>query len=204
MFERFTEAARRALFFARYQASEVGSLTITPETLLLGIVRADRRLFVRLLGSSASPDDITRGVEQRITVHDKISTSVEIPFDEPTKHALQFAAEEADALQHNHIGPEHLMLGILREEKSGAAAVLTGRGLQIPAAREAVEKLVAEDAARSTMPEGAETTVLMRGLHQLLDRLSMVTANKPAARISLAEIRQRVAALEQQLKAKPE
>lgn len=204
MFERFTESARRALFFARYQASEIGSPTITTEALLLGIVRADRQMVARVLGSSVSPDDITRDVEQRITVKDKICTSVEIPFDDATKHVLQYAAEEADRLTHHHIGPEHLLLGTLREEESAAAAVLTARGVQLASARAAVANLVADDAVRSAIPEAGEAVVLIRGLHQLLDRLSTLSGNKPGARTLLEGIRQRVTALEQELKAKPQ
>jgi ATP-dependent Clp protease ATP-binding subunit ClpC len=204
MFERFTENARRALFFARYQATEVGSLTITTEALLLGVVRADRPMVARVLGSSASPEDISRDVERRITMKDKISTSVEIPFDTAAKHVLQYAAEEAHLLAHSHIGTEHLLLGTLREGTSGAAAVLAARGLQLDGAREAVATLVADDAVRSVIPEAAEAGMLIRGLHQLLDRLSTLAADNAAARGLLDEIRQRVGKLEQQLKARPE
>ena len=51
MSERYTESARRALFFARYEASQIGSMTITPELLLLGIARADNPLMTRLPGA---------------------------------------------------------------------------------------------------------------------------------------------------------
>ena len=204
MFERYTESARRALFYARYEASQIGSLTITPELLLLGIARADKALMAHLLGPAVFADDIKADVERRIHANEKISTSVEIPFDAATKYALNYAAEEADRLEHRHIGPEHLVLGMLREEKSGAAEILMNRGLRLDAAREAVAKFVAGDAARSELHEVAEAGLLIRGLHQLLDRLSTLTGGKPDARTLLDEIRQRVAALEQQLKARPE
>lgn len=204
MFERYTEGARRALFFSRYEASQIGSMTITPELLLLGVARADKSLLAHLLGPGVSEADIKGDVERRLQAKEKIPTSVEIPFDEGTKYVLQFSAEEADRLQHRHIGPEHLMLGMLRDEKSGAAALLMDRGLRLDAVREAVAKFVAEDAARSVMPEAAEAGLLIRGLYQLLDRLSTLAGGKPEPRTLLDEIRQRVAALEQQLKARPE
>ena len=59
---------------------------------------------------------------------EKVSTSVEIPFSAETKRVLQFAAEEADRLLHNYIGTEHLLLGILREERSVAASILMEKG----------------------------------------------------------------------------
>ena len=60
-----------------------------------------------------------------------MSTSVEIPFSAETKRVLQFAAEEADRLLHNYIGTEHLLLGILREERSVAATILMEKGMRL-------------------------------------------------------------------------
>jgi len=197
MFERYTESARRALFFARYEASQIGSMTITPELLLLGIARADNPLMTRLL-PGASADDIRGDVARRIQAREKIPTSVEIPFDAGTKFALNSSAEEADRLDHRHIGPEHLILGMLREEKSGAAAILMDRGLRLADAREAVAKFVAEDAVRSATVRSSEVSVLIRALNQLLDRLSVLAANTADARTLLAEIRERAATLERQ------
>ena len=53
---------------------------------------------------------------------EKVPTSVEIPFSAETKHALEFAADEANRLQNPSIGSEHLFLGLLREERSAAAS----------------------------------------------------------------------------------
>jgi ATP-dependent Clp protease ATP-binding subunit ClpC len=199
MFERYTENARRALFFGRYEASQLGSMTITTELLLLGTARSDKTLVRRLLGVRGTPDDIRREVERLAPSREKISTSVEIPFDASTKRVLQFAAEEADRLQHRHIGTEHLILGMLREPQSAAAAILMNCGLQLADAREAVAKLVAEDAPRSTSSEATEAAALIRALDHTLDRLSTVAADNAEARTLLDEIRERVAALERQL-----
>jgi hypothetical protein len=94
------------------------------------------------------------------------------------------------------------LLGTLREEKSGAAAVLAARGVQLDVARAAVANMVADEAARGAIPEAAEPAVLIRGLHQLLDRLSTLTGNNSGARTLVEEIRERVGSLEQQLKAR--
>jgi len=75
---------------------------------------------------------------------EKVSTSVEIPFSAETKRVLQFAAEEADRLLHNYIGTEHLLLGILREERSVAASILMEKGMRLHTVREDIVQLLNE------------------------------------------------------------
>src|ERR671912_325283 len=125
MFERYTERARRVLFFARYEASQLGSISIETEHLLLGLFREGKGLTSRIFARShLSLESIRKEIEGRTVFREKVSTSVEIPFSAETKRVLQFAAEEADRLLHNYIGTEHLLLGILREERSVAASIL--------------------------------------------------------------------------------
>src|SRR6478736_6662743 len=117
MFERYTERARRVLFFARYEASQLGSISIETEHLLLGLIREGKGLTSRIFARShLSLENIRKEIEGRTVFREKVSTSVEIPFSAETKRVLQFAAEEADRLLHNYIGTEHLLLGILRED----------------------------------------------------------------------------------------
>src|SRR5512135_2124624 len=128
MFERYTERARRVLFFARHEASQLGSPSIETEHLLLGLIREAKGLTGRILARShVSVETIRREIEGRAAVREKVSTSVEIPFSAETKRVLAFAGEEADRLQHTYVGAEHLLLGILREERSIAASVLAER-----------------------------------------------------------------------------
>jgi ATP-dependent Clp protease ATP-binding subunit ClpC len=115
--ERFTEKARRVIFFARYEASQYGSPCIETEHLLLGLVREDKGLANRYLRAQGSIESIRKEIESRITIRERISTSVEVPLSAESKRILSFAAEEADRLGHKHVGTEHLLLGILREEK---------------------------------------------------------------------------------------
>jgi enamine deaminase RidA (YjgF/YER057c/UK114 family) len=141
MFERYTEEARRALFFARYEASELGSISIEPEHLLLGLIHLDSALTSRIFTrAQLSLDSAHKDIEGRTGLRDKISTSVEMPFSAETKRLLQFAAEEADRLLHNHIGPEHLLLAMLREERSVAASILMANGLRLDTVREDIGK----------------------------------------------------------------
>ncbi|HEX7485577.1 MAG TPA: ATP-dependent Clp protease ATP-binding subunit [Vicinamibacterales bacterium] len=148
MFERYTERARRVLFFARYEASQLGSISIETQHLLLGLIREGKGLTGRIFGRShVSLESIRQEIEGRTMFREKVATSVEIPFSAETKRVLGFAAEEADRLLHNYIGTEHLLLGILREEQSVAASILTERGMRLHTVREDVVQLLNEKAA---------------------------------------------------------
>ena len=145
MFERFSERALRVLFFARVEASEVGSLRIDTEHLLLGLVRVGKGLTGRLFADAAiALDDIRDEVLRRVPARSKTSTSLEIPFSDAAKRVLQHSAEEADRLLHDYVGTEHLLLGLLSEEGSVAADVLTSRGLQLDRVREDIVKLLSD------------------------------------------------------------
>lgn len=135
MFERYTESARRVLFFSRYEASQLGSPQIQCEHVLLGLLRESKGLPGRIL---ARANIVRADVEGRVVFKEKLSTSVEIPFDPQTMRALSAAAEEADRLRHNYIGSEHLLLSLLRVEDSVAAELLIKRGLSLDSVREVI------------------------------------------------------------------
>jgi uncharacterized protein (TIGR03435 family) len=145
MFERFTERARRVLFFARFEASQLGSSLIDTEHLLLGLIHEAQGLTVRLFADAGiALDDIRDEVIRRAGVSTKVATSVEIPFSAAAKRALQHADQEAGGLQHGYIGTEHLLLGLLHEQESLAADVLMSRGLRIGAVREQIAELLSQ------------------------------------------------------------
>jgi len=148
MFERYTERARRVLFFARYEATQLGSTLIETEHLLLGLIREGKGLTSRIFQRShLSLESIRKEIEGRTVFREKVSTSVEIPFSAETKRVLQFAAEEADRLLHTYIGTEHLLLGILREERSVAASILYEKGMRLASVREDIVQLLNEKTA---------------------------------------------------------
>jgi ATP-dependent Clp protease ATP-binding subunit ClpA len=154
MFERYTERARRVLFFARYEASQLGSLSIETEHLLLGLMREGKGLIGRILGRAhLSPENVRREVEGRTVFREKVSTSVEIPFSAETKRVLGYAAEEADRLLHNYIGTEHLLLGLLREERSVAASILMDKGMRLHTVREDIVQLLNDKSNLETFYE---------------------------------------------------
>jgi len=134
MFERYTEVARRVIFFARYEASQFGSPYIECEHLLLGMLREPTPLREQL-GEDARWA-IRKAVEDRFPRQAEIPTSVDLPLSNAAKNALQYAAEEAERMKHGHIGPEHLLLGLLREESNGIASLLQPYGIRIEDQRE--------------------------------------------------------------------
>ena len=124
MFERYTEKARRVIFFARYESSQFGSPYIETEHLLLGLLREDKSLTHRFLREATRVEAIRKQIEANTVVREKVSTSVDLPLSNESKRILGHAAEEADQLLHKHIGTEHLLLGLLREQGCFAASIL--------------------------------------------------------------------------------
>lgn len=142
MFERFTEKARRVIFFARYEALQYGSQVIAPEHVLLGLMREDKTLSARFFPfrTTLTVDEIRREVEGRIVVRDKIPQSAELHVTPETKRILAFAREESERLHSRSIGTEHILLGLLREESSIAAEILFEQGLRLQNMRDEIRR----------------------------------------------------------------
>jgi ketosteroid isomerase-like protein len=142
MFERFTEPARRTLFFSRAEATAHGRMAIGPEHLLLGLLREKGGAVGEVLSDARlSPQRLREVIESAPAVAQAVDAAGDIPFSQPTKHVLQYAAEEADLFGHSDIAPEHLLLGLLRESSSLAASALSQQGLELGVARNTVVRL---------------------------------------------------------------
>ncbi|MEJ2110263.1 MAG: ATP-dependent Clp protease ATP-binding subunit [Acidobacteriota bacterium] len=145
MFEKYTEKARRVIFFARYEASQLGSPTIEAEHLLLGLIREDKSLTARYFPKTpATIQKIRKEIEGRTLVREKVSTSVDLPFSEESKRVLNSAAEESSRFSHKYIGTEHILLGLLREDKSVAAEILREYGIYPDIIREELDRGITE------------------------------------------------------------
>ena len=142
MFERYTERSRRVIFFARYEALQYGSQVIAPEHILLGLMREDKTLSARFFPFRhvLTVDSIRRDVEERIAVKERIPQSSELHLSSATKQILFYANDESRQLKNRHIGPEHLLLGVVREEKSAAAEILFGYGLRLQDVRDEMSR----------------------------------------------------------------
>jgi methylmalonyl-CoA/ethylmalonyl-CoA epimerase len=156
MFEKYTEAARRVIFYARYEASETRSDVIGAEHLLLGLLHDNAESLSRLLPPGMTVGEVRRRVAAAAAGREKLGVSVELPLSAEAKKALAFAHEEAELLSHRHIGPEHLALGLLRVEGSLAETILREHGVGLVGLR---EKLSGASPDSSTAAEsgGAKT-----------------------------------------------
>jgi ATP-dependent Clp protease ATP-binding subunit ClpC len=165
MFERYTEKARRVIFFARYEASQFGAPAIEPEHLLLGLMREDKTLTGRFFPrAQINIEAVRKDIEARTLLREKISTSVELPLAPETKRVLAYAHEESDRLQHRHIGTEHLLLGLLREDRSMAAELLYERGLRLNAVRDEIARQTGADARASAKKDTPHLVEFSRDL----------------------------------------
>jgi hypothetical protein len=138
MFERYTEKARRTIFFARYEASHFGSHVIDTEHLVLGLLREDRRISL-MLGEGAA-NSIRAQIDAKVPRHEPIPTSVDLPLSGAAKRVLKFAADEAGRLNHRHIGCEHLFLALIREEDGLVREVLKPFGASLEQMRKKFEQ----------------------------------------------------------------
>jgi len=135
MFERYTQHARRVIFFARYEATQFGSSFIEPEHLLLGLLREDAELRKRI-----DPERTRSLIESHTPPAGKrISATVDLPLSEGARRVLAFANEETERLAHRHLGTRHILLGLLRDDKSFAQEILRQSGFTLDEARSAME-----------------------------------------------------------------
>lgn len=134
MFERYTERARRTVFFARYEAAELGAQEIDTEHLLLGLIRGSHHLL-RYFPMADNLDTVRNDV-LALAPSREVNAAADIPLAMSAKRALTYAMEEADSLGHPNIGTEHLFLGLLREPDSAAGKVCMKYGAELSKARQ--------------------------------------------------------------------
>lgn len=166
MFERFTESARRVVFFARYEASLYGSPSIETEHLLLGLWREDHAVR-KHLKDTGMDSAVRAAVDRSIVRGEPFGTSVEVPLSIDSKSVLRFAAQEADQLGQRQIGTEHVLLGLLRVPDSLGARISCELGLHIDELRERLAKKppsLVPVAARQRKPSLSHLEEFLNGL----------------------------------------
>jgi hypothetical protein len=176
VFERYTEKARRVIFFARYEASQFGSPFIETEHLLLGLLREDKALTNRFLAEHYADELIRQKIEDHTLIREKVSTSVDLPLSNECKRVLAYAAEEAERAGDKHLGTEHLLLGLLREEKCFAAAILHDCGLRLNTTRERLSGRGEQELPPEQRPLGAPDILLIDEGGQVLTELRWTPA----------------------------
>lgn len=163
MFERFSETARRTLFFARYETTELGGMAIEAEHILLGLLRADNGPTPHLFAvADLSYTDARDEIRAHWGPRQQVPTSVEVPFSDQTERILNYAIEEADRLDHKDVEPEHLVLGVLREDGSFAAEMLRRHGMTLDALRDHIVKAPVVPEQEPETPAGGSGLVQLK------------------------------------------
>ncbi|HZK77852.1 MAG TPA: ATP-dependent Clp protease ATP-binding subunit, partial [Gemmatimonadaceae bacterium] len=151
----FTERVRKVLAMAREEAERLRHEYVGTEHILLGLIREGEGVAAAVLQNlSVDLDEIQQKIEDTVKKGKAAAaTGPDLPYTSRAKKVLELAMAEARDLTHNYVGTEHLLLGLLREEKGIAAQVLTDAGINLDAARAETLRLLGTD-----MPQGGSST----------------------------------------------
>ncbi|QPJ61154.1 MAG: ATP-dependent Clp protease ATP-binding subunit [Candidatus Nitronauta litoralis] len=145
MFKRFTERARRVIILAREEAELYRHEYLGTEHILQGIIKDGGGIAVALLQKSGVDlNQIKSELEKNLPRSSNSLVIGDIPFTSRAKKVLEFAVEEARSLNHNYIGTEHLLLGLLKEKEGVACRVLNGFGMYFDDVKEKLEEMFRE------------------------------------------------------------
>ena len=150
----FTDRVRKVLAMAREEAIRLKHDYVGTEHILLGLVREGEGVAAAVLANLAADlDEMNRLVEDNVRQGKSASTIGELPYTSRAKKVLEYAMAEARELNHSYVGTEHLLLGLLREEKGLAAKVMGELGIGLDEARAETLKLLGTE-----MPSGGPPT----------------------------------------------
>ncbi len=154
----FTERVRKVLAMAREEAARLHHEYVGTEHILLGLIREGEGVAATVLQNlSVELDDIQQKIEETVKKGKAgQTTGPDLPYTSRAKKVLELAMSEARELNHSYVGTEHLLLGLLREEKGIAAQVLTDAGVNLDAARaETLRILGTESPQAGAQPAGS-------------------------------------------------
>src|SRR5262245_31495336 len=151
----FTERVRKVLAMAREEAARLHHEYVGTEHILLGLIREGEGVAAAVLQNlSVDLDEIQQKIEDTVKKGKASQTTgPDLPYTSRAKKVLELAMSEARELSHSYVGTEHLLLGLLREEKGIAAQVLTDAGVNLDAARAETLRLLGTE-----MPQGNTPT----------------------------------------------
>src|SRR5438034_75379 len=141
MWQRFTERARRVVFFAQEEAGRLGENYVSTEHLLLGLVRENDSVAAKVIERlGVSLGRIRSEVERQVTRGDA-RLGQDMQLTPRAKRVIDLAYDEARNLSNNYIGTEHLLMGMIREAEGMAGRILLKLGLTLESVRVEVVKL---------------------------------------------------------------
>ena len=160
MWQRFTERARRVIFFAQEEAGRLGENFVTTEHLLLGLVRENDSVAARILERmGVSLNRVRAEVERQVTRGDG-RLGQDMQLTPRAKRVIDLAYDEARQLNNNYIGTEHLLLGLIREGEGLAARILAKLGVDIERTRREVMSLQDNETSLATTRTRSRTPTL--------------------------------------------
>src|SRR5262245_56431100 len=177
MWQRFTERARRVVFFGQEEAALLGENYVGTEHLLLGLVRESDSVAARVLDRLGVPQGRIRADIERQVTRGHGSLGQAMQLTPRAKRVIDLAYEEARALNNNYIGTEHLLIGLIAEGDGLAARVLVNLGADLERTRREVRALQEEDTASRTAGSPSAGTGIFEGFRERLRNLGHMVAD---------------------------
>ena len=147
-FDHFTDRVRKVLLLAREEALRLNHDYIGTEHLLLGLLREGGGVATAILAELNVNFDELRGNVERLVRQSSTSVSVgDIPLTSRSRRVLELASEEASSMEHNYVGTEHLLLGLIREGEGVAAHALISIGATYPRVKRVTLRMLASGVA---------------------------------------------------------
>ena len=193
MFERYTEPARRVLFVARYEASQLGAAAIEPEHVLLALIREAHGPGTRILAElGLSAEHVRRRIDRRAVFGAVVADSLPAPFSRSTQDALRAAAEEADRLGSRLIQPQHLLLALVLDESTTVGPLLIEHGLRPDTVRATLSRLGEQASAPWSPSTPDEVLEALSDIERLVARLAETSCQPVDAESIAGSIRDRL------------
>jgi hypothetical protein len=146
----FTDRVRKVLQMAREEAARLQHEYVGTEHILLGLIREGEGVAAAALTNlNVDLADVTARVNETVKEGKNQAKSRDLPYTSRAKKILEFSMSEARELNHPYVGTEHLLLGVLREEKGIAAQVLNDAGITVEMARKEIIRILGREPPQS-------------------------------------------------------
>ena len=161
MFDRFSDNDKRAMSAARQAAQALGHDSIGTEHILLGLCAGSTNTAGAVLADLAVDPESVRWEVEKLVQRGDAKASGQLPFTPRSKRVLELAFEAADDLEHNYIGTEHMLLGLIKEGHGLAARALAQLGVDFESAREAISRIRPKGSAGPTNARAVREALLI-------------------------------------------
>src|SRR6266699_2041529 len=153
----FTDRVRKVLQMAREEAARLHHEYVGTEHILLGLIREGEGVAAAVLTNlNVDLEEIQQKIEETVKKGKAAAAAgPDLPYTSRAKKVLELAMSEARELNHSYVGTEHLLLGLLREEKGIAAQVLTDAGVNLEQARAETLRLLGSEMPSASAPGGS-------------------------------------------------